>query len=81
MAINSLFVIAGVFVLRRKNGTSEGNFSIPLYPLPPIIFIAITLVTLGYLTIQNTEEILFSAGTIITGGLGYWLTIKFSNQK
>ena len=78
MAINSLFVIFGVFILRRRNAVQEGIFSIPLFPLPPIIFIAITLVTLGYLTIQNTEEIAFSAGTILIGGIGYWIAEKAS---
>jgi len=78
MAINSLIVIFGVFILRRGHGNQESDFSIPFYPLPPIIFIAITVVTLGYLTIQNTEEIAFSAATIITGAIGYWFTKKFS---
>lgn len=84
MAINSLIVVFSVFVLRRRARNEgqkiaeEKSFSIPFYPLPPIIFIAITLVTLGYLTIQSTEEIAFSAGTIVTGAIGYWIAKRFS---
>lgn len=81
MAINSLIVVFGVFILRRRQETEESNFSIPFYPIPPIIFIAITLVTLGYLTIQNTEEVAFSIGTIITGAIGYWISKKLSKSK
>jgi APA family basic amino acid/polyamine antiporter len=81
MAINSLIVVFGVFILRRRQDNKEDNFTIPLFPLPPIIFIGITLVTLGYLTIQNTEEVAFSIGTIFTGAVGYWLSKKFSKPN
>ncbi len=80
MAINSLFVIIGVFVLRKRMGNEDGGFKIPLYPLPPIIFIAITVVTLVYLTIQNTEEIAFSAAIIASGLLLYAVAKKFSGK-
>jgi APA family basic amino acid/polyamine antiporter len=81
MAINSLVVIIGVFILRQKETTIEkDSFKIPFYPLPPIIFIGITLVTLCYLTIQNTKEILFSIVIIITGFLMYLLTRKLSKN-
>lgn len=81
MALNSLAVIFGVFVLRRKDsGADENNFRIPFYPLPPVIFIAITVWTLIYLAIGNPTEIAFSAGVIITGVLGYFLTRKFSRD-
>lgn len=81
MAINSLIVVFGVFILRRRPCNDESNFSIPFYPIPPIIFIGITLVTLGYLTIQNTEEVAFSIGTIITGAIGYWISKKYSKPS
>jgi APA family basic amino acid/polyamine antiporter len=81
MAINSLLVIVGVFILRHKDVTHERDtFKIPFYPLPPIIFIAITVATLSYLTIQNTKEILFSIVIIITGFLGYLITRKLSKN-
>ncbi|WP_249034140.1 amino acid permease [Pseudemcibacter aquimaris] len=81
MAINSLFVIIGVFILRKRNNDDYDGFKIPLYPLPPVIFIAITVVTLFYLTIQNTEEILFSVGIITAGLLLYKLASIFPKNK
>lgn len=81
MAINSLFVIIGVFILRKRMGNDDEGFKIPLYPLPPIIFIVITLVTLVYLALQNTEEISFSIFMITTGWIGYFFTTKYSKEK
>ncbi|MBT5185898.1 MAG: amino acid permease [Kordiimonadaceae bacterium] len=84
MAINSLLVIFGVFVLRQREALDESHihnkedFQIPLFPLPPIIFIFITTWTLIYLAMENPIEIAFSAGVIITGALGYFLTRKLS---
>ncbi|MDG1857531.1 MAG: amino acid permease, partial [Emcibacteraceae bacterium] len=72
MAINSLFVIFGVFIMRKRaknEGTEEPSFKIPFYPFPPIIFIAISTVTLIYLAMLNIEEILFCGAMIITGGI------------
>ncbi|MEZ5759385.1 MAG: amino acid permease [Emcibacteraceae bacterium] len=81
MALNSLFVVAGVFILRRRGvGQHDATFKIPFYPLPPIIFIAISTVTLGYLTVQNPEEIAFSITLIVTGAIGYFLTLKLSTK-
>ena len=84
MAINSLLVIFGVFVLRQREALDESHihnkegFQIPLFPLPPIILLFITTWTLIYLAMENPIEIAFSAGVIITGALGYFLTRKLS---
>ncbi len=79
MALNSFFVVFGVFIIRRKEDQNEEtSFLVPLFPLPPIIFLMITAVTLVYLTLQNTEEIAFSAAVIIIGAVGYFLTKKYS---
>ena len=82
MAVNSLFVICGVFIMRKRTGIKdEGVFHIPFYPIPPLVYIAITIVTLIYLTIENPIEIAFCLGLITTGILGYFLTRKYSVDK
>lgn len=76
MALNTLFAVFGVFILRRRDAAKESDvdtFRIPLYPLPPILFILITLLTLGYLVIERPVEILFSLGVIASGSLLYLL--------
>ena len=82
MAINSLLVIYGVFIMRKRTGTKDEKvFQIPFYPIPPLVFIAITLVTLIYLTMENPVEIAFCLGLIITGIIGYFITRKYSIVK
>jgi APA family basic amino acid/polyamine antiporter len=79
MALNTLFAVFGVFILRRRDAVKEkdsGAFRIPLYPLPPILFILLTLLTLGYLVIERPVEILFSLGVIISGSLLYLLACR-----
>jgi APA family basic amino acid/polyamine antiporter len=79
MALNTLFAVFGVFILRRRDADNERDsdaFRIPLYPLPPILFILITLLTLGYLVIERPVEILFSLGLIVSGSLLYLLACR-----
>ena len=84
MALNSLLVIFGVFILRRREAKNEDHtqneedFQIPLFPIPPLIFIFITTWTLIYLAMENPIEIAFSVSVIITGGIGYFLIQKLS---
>lgn len=76
MALNTLFAVFGVFILRRRDAVTAREsdaFRIPLYPLPPIIFILITVLTLGYLVIERPSEMLFSLGVIASGSLLYVL--------
>ena len=82
MALNSMFVVFGVFIIRRRNkGEKEGVFNTPLFPLPPIIFIAISATTLIYLAMQNTAEILFSLATIAVGGVFYIFAHLLSDKR
>ena len=82
MALNSMFVVFGVFIIRRRNkGEKEGVFNTPLFPLPPIIFITISATTLIYLAMQNTAEILFSLATIAVGGVFYIFAHLLSDKR
>ena len=79
MALNTLFAVFGVFILRRRDADIKRDkdaFRIPLYPLPPILFILLTLLTLGYLVIERPVEILFSLGVIVSGSLLYLLACR-----
>lgn len=75
MALNTLFAVFGVFILRsrekRSFTTEQPLFRIPFYPIPPIIFILVTSWTLFYLAIERPVEVLFSAAVILTGAAGY----------
>jgi len=67
LALVSLLAIVGVIVLRFTQPGLERPFRIPLYPLPPLVFITIIGWTLIYLVFEKPIETLFSAILI---GLG-----------
>lgn len=68
----TLFTVLGVFLLRKKQlKGSAGSFSIPLYPLPPLIFVSVTAWMIIYLTISNPAVIYYSLGTVFAGGVAY----------
>jgi APA family basic amino acid/polyamine antiporter len=75
MALNSLFAVLGLFILRHRTADESGGeptgFRVPLYPAPPLLFATLTLVTLIYLGIARPVELLFSTGVILAGGLVY----------
>ncbi|MFT5690917.1 MAG: APA family basic amino acid/polyamine antiporter [Oceanicoccus sp.] len=81
MALNTLFAVVGLFVLRRrdkiKNNAEQVTFRIPLYPLPPLIFIAVTGWTLVYLAIERPFEVFFGVCVIVLGAIGYLIARRW----
>jgi APA family basic amino acid/polyamine antiporter len=78
MALNTLFAVIGVFILRYREGDeSMPVFRVPFYPLPPLLFVALTGGTLIYLTIERPVEIIFSFFVIGAGAIGYLLSKRF----
>jgi APA family basic amino acid/polyamine antiporter len=67
----TLFTVLGIFILRKKQPRNSGSFKIPFYPLPPLIFAAVTVWMIVYLTISNPSVIYYSLGTIFAGGATY----------
>ncbi|MFN2327383.1 MAG: APC family permease [Chromatocurvus sp.] len=71
MALNTFFTVLGVFVLRARRRDIPRPFRIRLYPLPPLVFLAITGWTLIYIVLQRPVEASISLGIIMSGGLFY----------
>jgi len=80
MALNTLFSVLGLFILRSKQSTAP-EFVQPLYPFPAIIFSAITGATLIFLSLERPSQIMVSIAIIITGGILYWLLQGKSGGK
>ena len=74
LALNTLLTVAGVWVLRRRSPDLARPFRVPWYPLPMIIYIAITLWTLVYVALQEPAEVLVAAGLVASGWLFYMLS-------
>jgi APA family basic amino acid/polyamine antiporter len=72
----TLFTVIGVFVLRARTKPGERQFSIPLYPLPPIIFIVCTFWMIYYVTTNEPKIILYSLATVALGLILYFFAAK-----
>lgn len=69
----TLLTVLGIFVLRRKYLNSD-SFKVPWYPLPPILFIAVTVWMIVYVYLNDPKIILYSVATVIIGLLLYFLS-------
>jgi APA family basic amino acid/polyamine antiporter len=72
----TLFTVIGVFVLRSRTKREDRQFNIPLYPIPPILFIACTLWMIYYVTANEPKIILYSVGTVAFGLILYFFAAK-----
>lgn len=72
--------VAGVFVVRQKNTTKKG-FRSPLFPLPQIIFLALSLWVLVYLVFAQPLETGLGLLNLILGFLVYKFDGFYSKKK
>ncbi len=69
--------VAGVLVLRRREPEVERPFRVPLYPLPPILFIVLALWMTISVAIENWQTAVASAATVAV----VWLLKPVLAQK
>lgn len=69
LSIFSMMTVAGVFILRKRYPRSP--FQVPLYPLPPLIFILVTSWMIYYMFRQDPKIIYYSIATMIPGWMLY----------
>lgn len=81
LGVNTFFTVLGAFVLRRRQPDLPRPYRIPLYPLPPIVFLAITGWTLTYILRDRPEEGLAGLAIIGSGALFYAATIRFGRSR
>ena len=70
MAANTFFTVVAVFVSRRRRASRPQDasiFTMPWYPLPALIFLAITGWTVLYTAIQYPVQLLVTAAVIAVG--------------
>ncbi|MDH3440852.1 MAG: amino acid permease [Gammaproteobacteria bacterium] len=74
LALNSFATVMGVFVLRWKQPDLERPYRTFLYPLPPLIYLALTGWTLWFVLMTRPVEGLFGLGVIGSGLIVYFLS-------
>lgn len=74
LGTSTFFTVLGVFVLRRRSPDLPRPYRVWGYPLPPLIFLAITGWTLTYILAQRPAEGLWGLGIIASGAVLYAFT-------
>ncbi|MEP4485192.1 MAG: amino acid permease [Halioglobus sp.] len=81
MGLNTLFTVLGVFVLRWREPELPRPYRTWLYPLPPLIFLALTAWTLIYIVLQRPVEALMCLGIIISGAVFYYISRSLGEKS
>ena len=81
LGASSALTVAGVFVLRWRESSLERPYRVPLYPLPPLIFLAITGWTLVYISIQRPMECLAGLSIIGLAVACYLVVRRMSGER
>ena len=76
MCLNTVFTVAGVFVLRFRKIGEEGIYRTWGYPVTPLIYLGLTIWTLTYILINRPEEGLNGLALIGTGLVVYYLSSR-----
>lgn len=74
LALNSLFAVLGLFVLRIRQPDLARPFKVPLFPILPLFFLGLTIWTLVYVAIERPQEVAVSLGLILSGLALYVVT-------
>lgn len=80
LAVNTLFAVAGIYVLRWKEPERNRPYRTLFYPITPLIYLLITAWTLVYILIQRPQEGLLGLGLIALGGVFYFFSAKLNDS-
>jgi len=80
LGVNTIFTVAGIFVLRWTKADYPRPFKAWGFPLTPIIYLALSAWTLTYTLIHKPAEGLSGMAIIIAGFLFYWATEYFGQK-
>ena len=73
LAIMSALAVSCVLVLRRRRPNLERPFRVWAYPIPPIIFLAVTIWTMFWAFFGRPFESAFALLTVVSGGVIFYL--------
>jgi APA family basic amino acid/polyamine antiporter len=80
LALNSFATVLGVFVLRYRQPDLPRPYKTFMYPVPPLIYLALTGWTLYFVLINRPVEGLFGLGIIAAGLVFYFLSLVKSRN-
>ena len=81
LGASTLLTVAGLFILRWRRPELARPYRVPLYPLPPLVFLGLMGWTLIYLLAQRPMEGLAGVAVLASGGAFYALSRHLSARK
>jgi len=81
LAANTVAVVACLFILRWREPELERPFRVPLYPLPPVVFMAITLWTLYYVVESAPVQAFYGGLIFVLGAVAYGVTLLVQRAR
>ncbi len=76
LALNSFATVLGIFVVRGRETDQRRTYTTFMYPVTPLIYLALTGWTLWFVLISRPVEGLFGLGIIGSGLLFYFLALR-----
>ncbi|PHS15318.1 MAG: amino acid permease [Kangiella sp.] len=80
LALNNFFAVFGIFILRYRQPNLIRPYRTWLYPLPPLVFLALIGWTIFYIAKEKPTEASMSVILIIVGALFYKFSLKFERK-
>jgi APA family basic amino acid/polyamine antiporter len=74
LALNSFATVLGIFILRWRQPDLPRPYRTFLYPVPPLVYLALTGWTLWFVLMNRPLEGLFGLGIIGTGLVAYFFS-------
>ncbi len=81
LAFNSLLAIAGLFILRWRQPDLPRPYKTWGYPVVPLIYLAITAVTLVFVIMDQPKTALVGLGLIAIGFAFWYLSERFNSRR
>ena len=81
LGASSLATVAGMVVLRWRRPELERPYRVPLYPLPPLVFVGLMGWTLTYILMQRPMEGLAGVGILASGAVFYVLSRRLCPRE
>ena len=81
LALNSLATVLGIFVLRIRQPDLDRPYRTFLYPIPPLIYLALTGWILVFVMMDKPKESLLGLALIATGLVFYYVSAWHSRNR
>ena len=79
LGVSAFSTVSASIWMRIKRGKPK-HYRMPLYPIPPLVFLLVTGWAIAYTAVVRSMEGLFAAG-MVACGLSLYLTVRFVNQR